>query len=184
MKAINPKTQWEYDKLMEIFEYKGWVINGNMKPTDFNFFPENKENTCIQYWNYSDFGDIKSFKENWHEIISFQEFLELEGYIEVEDKDWSLMIIKDWNVSVEKEKTVEDLRNENNALKAQNKQYKKEKERVERKLKLENDEFSRIKWEEIEAKEEIARLRRLIVEKEKQKYWINNNQSKHDEFNY
>ena len=94
MKAINTKTQEQYNELMRMFEEKWWKWLDWEKPTEKNYFNLYKENICIDYKDWFWYADIDFYKEKWNEIISFEEFLELE-WITQEIKPWDLVWISD-----------------------------------------------------------------------------------------
>ena len=85
MKAIKTETQEQFDRVLEIFEKKGWVWWREYKPTLFKQIWERfNKNTCIDYKNECWYSDAKFYKEEWYEIISFEDFLKEEGI-----EEWS-----------------------------------------------------------------------------------------------
>ena len=84
-KAIHTKTQEQYDKVMEIFEKKWWKWCGWGKPASKNNWNEYRENTCIRYEDKFAYHYIDWYKEEWYEIISYEDFLK-EEWIVIEKK--------------------------------------------------------------------------------------------------
>ena len=77
MKAIHCKTKEEFKKVLKIFEEKGWRWFSGDNPT--NFIPYTNENDCVTYKNNMEYGSINHFKYFNVQVISFKEFLRLEG---------------------------------------------------------------------------------------------------------
>jgi len=94
--AINTKTQEEYNRVIEIFEKKGWVWNSWRLPTNWlNMWNDYKENTCVDYKNNFRRADINSDIQLWYKIISFQEFLEMEW--KEEFVRWERVLMRDYD---------------------------------------------------------------------------------------
>jgi len=97
--VINVKTKEEYNKLMEIFEKKGWRWYSWALPTqDRDTWDIYKNNTCITYEDKFTYESIDYFKEEWYNIISFEEFLKQEGieqeYEEQEFKEGEKILVR------------------------------------------------------------------------------------------
>jgi len=78
-KVIHTKTKKEFKKVLEIFEKKGWTWRGGRKPLKgiFNWYLY-KEKTCIDYEDNFEYAFKEWYEEKGWEVISFEEFLELE----------------------------------------------------------------------------------------------------------
>jgi hypothetical protein len=92
-KVIHTKTQEEYNQVMEIFEKKGWTWIGKTKFTDYNW-DLYKEKTCIQYKNEFSFCNKKYYIKNDYEIISFNEFIQLEQPKKEGSFAWAVEMMK------------------------------------------------------------------------------------------
>ena len=80
MKSIHTKTKAEFRKVLEIFDKKKWVWSGGGNPLDYiNIWDYYKEETCIDYKNNFCYCRKEWYKEKGYKIISFKEFLEMEG---------------------------------------------------------------------------------------------------------
>jgi len=81
-KAINVRTQEQWDKVMEVFKKKGWIWikwNSDNCISDKNdFYEVYRENTYIRYNNYFTCWNIFNIDSDI-QIISFEEFLKEEG---------------------------------------------------------------------------------------------------------
>lgn len=80
MKAINCKTKDEFQRVLEIFEKKRWQWCDGDKPTSnvkkwYNY----QSYTCIEYDNFFGYANMQFCKNHGFQIISFEEFLQLEG---------------------------------------------------------------------------------------------------------
>ena len=78
-KWIHVRTEAQYDKVMVIFENKWWVWIGWEKPTAASIWNAYKKDTVVDYNNWFEFCDVDRFNKRWIEVISFEEFLSLEG---------------------------------------------------------------------------------------------------------
>jgi hypothetical protein len=79
-KVIHCKTQEEFNKVLGIFEQKGWVWRSGKSPLKGkDNWRENNNETCIEYWNGFLYCCKDYYLNDGYEIISFEEFLELEG---------------------------------------------------------------------------------------------------------
>jgi hypothetical protein len=76
--VINTKTQEEYNKVMQIFEKKGWKSDYR-KATECNFWIYYKENTCVDYKNDFCYGSVRYSENHNEKILSYLEFLEAEA---------------------------------------------------------------------------------------------------------
>ncbi len=93
MKTINTKTQEEYNKVMEIFEEKGYTWFAWNLPTEKNYWEKYKKDTCIDYEDNFWYANINFYKKEWIEIISFQEFLKEEWIINI--WEYCILILKE-----------------------------------------------------------------------------------------
>jgi len=95
-KVIHTKTIEEFTRVLEIFEKKGWVWMDGVKPLEkisyWNFY---KERTCIAYENNFGYSTKEYYEEEGDEVISFEEFLELE-IIKLFEKQIRQEMILNW----------------------------------------------------------------------------------------
>ena len=85
--AVHVPTLEEYDTLMQIYDCAGRIWRSGDLPTDYQAWHDYEENTCIQVQDYKGnldspkFGymDVESCKDSCWNIISFQEFCEIQG---------------------------------------------------------------------------------------------------------
>jgi len=77
--VVNIKTQEEYNELMKIYEDAGWMWDGDNEPTTSDIWDEYRERTCVEAENLFVYGYTDSWKRGGYKIISFQEFLEIQG---------------------------------------------------------------------------------------------------------
>ena len=87
MIAIKTRTQEEFNRVLEIFEGKGWTWKYWDIPTKLKYIWNslNKE-TCIDYNDKFLHSNLESYKREWYEIISFDEFLKKEGIKDIKGK--------------------------------------------------------------------------------------------------
>ena len=85
--AIHPKTKAEFKKVLQIFTKKKWVWSSGDKPLDYiNYWNDDKEETCIEYGNNFSYSRKGWYEENGYKIISFEEFLEMEGLVKLSEE--------------------------------------------------------------------------------------------------
>jgi len=78
MKAIHCKTQNEFNKVLDIFEKKGWTWSSGEKPLELkDQFLFNSETTVIDYHDRMEYAFLEHYIRNepLYTIISFGEFL-------------------------------------------------------------------------------------------------------------
>lgn len=77
-KAIRTKTQEEFNKVLEVFEKKGWRWISVNNCTPDNIWNIYKQNSFLEYCNYFNYGCIDNEKSKYN-YISFEDFLKEEG---------------------------------------------------------------------------------------------------------
>lgn len=97
MKAIHCKTKDEFKRVLEIFEEKGWKWANESKNTPLdclNYWETYGEYTYIIYDNPIAYGAVTWEYER--DIITFEEFLELEGKTKEATKSFPrVMLVSD-----------------------------------------------------------------------------------------
>ncbi|MFW6272295.1 MAG: hypothetical protein ACOC2U_00760 [bacterium] len=79
-KAINCKTKEEFEKILGIYEEKGWLwLDGEFPTHSIDKWDTYSEKTCIDYSDDFGYADTNYYLSNDFQIISFEEFLQLEG---------------------------------------------------------------------------------------------------------
>lgn len=102
--AIHTKTQEEFNKVLEIFEKKGWVWRSWNKPTSFKENWKDFEKETALYYNNEFCYINKKFSEKWFDkIISFEEFLKLENKEEQTQEEFT-----PWEQVAVSDKSIED----------------------------------------------------------------------------
>lgn len=80
-RAIHTKTQEEFNRVLEIFDKKGWEWSeGDDMLYNMKLWEEWEDQMCIDYHNYCEYAS-KEYYQGWvlsYEIISFEQFLEME----------------------------------------------------------------------------------------------------------
>lgn len=123
--VIHTPTQEELNKVLEIFEDKGWKWNNWCNPTDNNVFWIYEEDTCISYKNNFGHAPKDYYEMMWDKIITFQEFLELEWKKTPKRKTWKWVYVREDGIEFSEEtidwKTLEDLEKERDEAYAEGK---------------------------------------------------------------
>lgn len=79
-RVIHCETREQFNKVLEIFQEKGWVWCTGTLPLENKIFWEvYKEETCLRYGNFFAYSPKKDYMKYNCEVISFEEFLKLES---------------------------------------------------------------------------------------------------------
>jgi hypothetical protein len=75
MIVVHTKTEKEYERLMELYEKKGWKWLSGEEPTDFKIWFYYKKQTGIIFSDKFQYGRISYYKEKYKdiEILSISE---------------------------------------------------------------------------------------------------------------
>jgi len=79
--AIHTPTKEQFKHVMEVFDKKGWHWAGGLKPLERLDSFEYKEETCIRYEDNFGYACKYYYEEKGYKVISYSEFLEMEGII-------------------------------------------------------------------------------------------------------
>ena len=102
MKIYHVKTQETYDTLMSELEAKGYKWLSGHKPTDFNYWKQNKGNTCINILSkYITFMNIEQSKKQHPNIPIIEYKAKGENMTQEEMKRYFLNESRDISIAIE-----------------------------------------------------------------------------------
>lgn len=95
--VVHVPTQDEYDELMKIYEDAGWKWHCGGKPITQNYWDLHKYETCILAKNKCEYGRKDFYELYGFEIITLQQFKELQGLTTMRYKQGDILVNQNGN---------------------------------------------------------------------------------------